>query len=65
MRKDAEKAIRITPGTKAPTISPLENPEWISVGVMVPSNQVAHIMDGLQDVGAKNIFILALENCRQ
>ena len=54
----------MTPGMKAPTVSPLENPDWVSVGAMVPSKDVADIMDKLQALGATDMFIVPIENCR-
>jgi len=57
-------AERVTPGMKAPTVSPLEDPEWVSVGAMVPSKQVADVMDRLQEIGATGLFIISIENCR-
>lgn len=63
-RVDLPKAEKITPGRKAPTISPLDNPDWVSVGAMVPSKEVADIMDRLQEIGATDMFIVSIENCR-
>lgn len=63
-RTDLPAAEKVTPGRKAPTISPLEDPNWVSVGVMVPSKETSDIMDKLQTIGATDIFILSLENCR-
>ncbi|KAH9256253.1 ATP phosphoribosyltransferase [Batrachochytrium salamandrivorans] len=63
-RVDLAAAEKVSPGKKAPTISPLEDPDWVSVGVMVASKEVADIMDKLQLIGATDIFILSLENCR-
>jgi ATP phosphoribosyltransferase len=50
---------------KAPTISPLEDKDWVSVGAMVPNKDVADIMDKLQDIGATDLFIISIENCRK
>ena len=64
-RKDLPKAEKVTPGMRAPTVSPLEDPNWVSVGAMVPSKEVADIMDRLQDIGATDMFIISIENCRK
>jgi len=64
-RKDLPAAEKVTPGQKAPTISPLEDPNWVSVGAMVPNKEVSDIMDRLQDLGATDLFIISLENCRK
>ena len=58
-------AERVTPGMRAPTVSPLEDPNWVSVGAMVPSKEVADIMDRLQSIGATDLFIISIENCRK
>jgi len=64
-RQDLPRAEAVTPGMKAPTISPLEDPNWVSVGAMVPSKEVADIMDRLQEIGATDLFIISIENCRK
>jgi ATP phosphoribosyltransferase len=63
-RTELERAVKITPGREAPTISSLEKTGWVSVGVMVPSADVADVMDRLQELGAKDILVLSIENCR-
>ena len=60
-----EQAEKVTPGSKAPTLSPLEDPNWVSVGAMVPNKDVADVMDKLQEIGASDLFIIAIENCRK
>lgn len=59
-------ASKITPGRRAPTISPLVNDgeEWVAVSVMVEKNIVAQTMDHLVAMGAHDVFIIKLENCR-
>lgn len=57
-------AILITPGRKAPTISSIEEDGWVAVSVMVEKNKSASIMDALVDVGAEDILIFNLDNCR-
>jgi len=57
-------AARITPGRKAPTISPLEEENWVGVNVMVEKSKSASIMDELVAVGAEDILIFNLDNCR-
>ncbi|RDB14900.1 ATP phosphoribosyltransferase [Hypsizygus marmoreus] len=54
----------ITPGRKAPTISPLEEDNWVGVSAMVEKNNSATIMDELVKAGAEDILIFALNNCR-
>lgn len=59
-----EKAKTITPGRRAPTISPLEEPGWVAVNVMVESAKLADAMDRLEEMGAEDILVTKLENCR-
>ncbi|KAG8905599.1 ATP phosphoribosyltransferase (ATP-PRTase) (ATP-PRT) [Tulasnella sp. 403] len=61
------KALVITPGRRAPTVSPLlgEEEEWVAVSAMVEKKAVADTMDQLVHVGAHDIFVVRLENCRQ
>src|SRR6185312_10900030 len=63
-RVHLKQATVITPGRRAPTISPLENSNWAGVQAMVAKDEVAHIMDELQTVGAHDILILNISNCR-
>ena len=63
-RVNLSKAEKVTPGKQAPTISPLEDPNWVSVGAMVPLKEVAEVMDRLQDIGARDIIVLNIDNCR-
>jgi len=64
LRTRLEEAKRITPGKTSPTISPLDNPDWIAVKVMIPKNQSNQILDELVEVGAKDIVVSILQNCR-
>ncbi|CAJ0744981.1 23789_t:CDS:2 [Entrophospora sp. SA101] len=57
-------ATKITPGRKAPTISPLEDGEWIEIQSMVCKDEVADIMDKLEEIGARDILVFKVDNCR-
>ncbi|KAJ4497038.1 hypothetical protein C8R41DRAFT_244241 [Lentinula lateritia] len=57
-------AIAITPGRRAPTISPLETDNWVAVSSMVEKKRLAQIMDDLVTTGAEDILIFNLDNCR-
>jgi len=57
-------ALKITPGRRAPTISPLESGGWVAVSSMVEKKTVAQSMDNLVAVGAEDVLILKLDNCR-
>jgi len=54
----------ITPGNKAPTISPLEDPDWIAVSALVLKAKAMEIMDQLDTLGAEDILLTDLNNCR-
>jgi ATP phosphoribosyltransferase len=59
--KDAEK---ITPGFTSPTISDLEDPNFVAVKVMVPKKKSIEIMDKLEALGASAIIETPILNCR-
>ncbi|KAK4046674.1 ATP phosphoribosyltransferase (ATP-PRTase) (ATP-PRT) [Microbotryomycetes sp. JL201] len=63
-RKSAAEATKITPGRRAATVSPLDDPEWVAVSSMVAKAEVADVMDKLQAVGASDILVIGLDNCR-
>lgn len=60
------ESIKITPGRRAPTISPLTNgdEDWVAVSVMVEKKLMADVMDKLVAIGAHDVFVVKLENCR-
>lgn len=57
-------ATLLTPGRKAPTISPLDQENWVAVSSMVEKSKIANIMDDLVKIGAEDILIFNLDNCR-
>ncbi|CAG8449600.1 11706_t:CDS:2 [Funneliformis mosseae] len=63
-RDDLKEATKITPGRQAPTISPLENSNWVEVQSMVGKDDAAEVMDKLEEIGAKDIMLLKIDNCR-
>ncbi|CAG8562369.1 19231_t:CDS:2 [Cetraspora pellucida] len=63
-RNFLSKATKITPGRQAPTISPLDDNEWVEVQSMVRKDDVAEIMDRLEEIGAKDILVFKIDNCR-
>jgi len=58
------QATVITPGMKAPTVTPLDNAEWCAVNVMVPKKEVHDKMDELEELGATDILQMNIANCR-
>eukprot|EP00516_Mucochytrium_quahogii_P004781 CAMPEP_0203746416 /NCGR_PEP_ID=MMETSP0098-20131031/1873_1 /ASSEMBLY_ACC=CAM_ASM_000208 /TAXON_ID=96639 /ORGANISM=" , Strain NY0313808BC1" /LENGTH=290 /DNA_ID=CAMNT_0050634523 /DNA_START=159 /DNA_END=1031 /DNA_ORIENTATION=- len=63
-KDNLQEACTITPGRRKPTITALADDDWVSIGAMVESSQVNTIMDKLQALGATDIFVLDIHNCR-
>ncbi|TBU35551.1 ATP phosphoribosyltransferase [Dichomitus squalens] len=63
-RDKLSQATTVTPGRRAPTISPLEEEGWLAVSVMVEKAKIADVMDELVKIGAEDIMIFNLDNCR-
>jgi len=59
-----DKAKLITPGKTSPTLSPLDNSGWVAVKVMVPKGDVNNVMDKLTAIGASDIVVSEIINCR-
>jgi len=64
LKKDLDKACAITPGIECPTISPLQNSEWVAVRAMVKRKEVNSAMDKLWQLGAKGILVSNINSCR-
>ncbi|KAL9611137.1 MAG: hypothetical protein Q9204_009035, partial [Flavoplaca sp. TL-2023a] len=43
------EAKKITPGKRAPTIMPLDDPDWVAVSAMVEMKKISDVMDDLAD----------------
>ena len=63
-RQALHQALEITPGRRAATITTIEEQGWCAVSSMVERVNVASIMDRLEAVGASDILILGIDNCR-
>jgi ATP phosphoribosyltransferase len=63
-REQLNAAAAITPGKRSPTITSLEEKDWVAVSVMVESKQIADVMDELEKVGAEDILVTKIENSR-
>ncbi len=63
-RKRLPEATRMTPGIAAPTISPLNDPEWVAVKAMTKKKGINVIVDQLSDMGAKGIVVTDIRTCR-
>lgn len=57
-------ATKVTPGKRAPTITALEEADWVAVSAMVEKKKIATVMDELTTVGATDILVLKIENTR-
>ena len=57
-------AAALTPGIESPTVSPLQNPDWVAVRAMVPRADMNRVMDELYEVGARAILVSSLLACR-
>lgn len=59
-----DQASALTPGIESPTVSPLQNPDWVAVRAMVPSKDMNRVMDELYALGARAILVSSLLACR-
>lgn len=63
-RSNLERASKITPGKRAPTINSLEEEGWVAISVMVQRNKIAGVMDELAEIGATDILVTKIDNSR-
>lgn len=63
-RKRLKEASHITPGRRAPTVAPLEDPEWVAVSSMILKSNAGQTMDELEAIGARDILMFDIQNCR-
>ncbi|WP_158864406.1 ATP phosphoribosyltransferase [Leifsonia sp. AG29] len=59
-----EKAVALTPGVESPTVSPLGEPDWVAVRVMIRREHTNHIMDDLYELGARAILVTSIHAAR-
>ncbi|SFR76924.1 ATP phosphoribosyltransferase (homohexameric) [Agromyces sp. CF514] len=59
-----ERATAAAPGFESPTVSPLHDPEWVAVRVMIPRTDMNHVMDELYEIGARAILVSAIHAAR-
>lgn len=59
-----EKAATIAPGRESPTISPLQDPDWVAVRVMLPRKGINQVMDDLFSIGARALLVTAIHAAR-
>jgi ATP phosphoribosyltransferase len=59
-----DRATELTPGLESPTVSPLQDDDWVAVRAMVPRRARNQIMDELYDLGARAILVTDIAACR-
>jgi ATP phosphoribosyltransferase len=59
-----DAACAITPGLESPTVSPLQNKDWVAVRAMVPRSGTNRVMDELYELGARAILVTDIAACR-
>lgn len=63
-RDKLTELLKITPGRRAATVSPLEDEAWVAVSSMVERKDIAMKMDELKRLGASDILTFEITNCR-
>jgi ATP phosphoribosyltransferase len=63
-KKKLKEAEIVTPGFESPTVSELDDKEWVAVEVMVEKSKVVNAMDKLEELGATAILETEIKNCR-
>lgn len=59
------EVLKLTPGRRAATISPLEDEGWVAVSLMIEKSKKGVIMDGLKKAGASDILLFDISNARE
>jgi ATP phosphoribosyltransferase len=59
-----DSAVALTPGVESPTVSPLGEPDWVAVRVMIKRDQTNAIMDALYELGARAILVTSIHAAR-
>lgn len=59
-----DRAVALAPGRESPTISPLRDPAWVAVRVMIPRRGVNQLMDELYALGARALLVTAIHAAR-
>ncbi|MFJ7750785.1 ATP phosphoribosyltransferase [Arthrobacter sp. NPDC097144] len=65
VRRDlVERAAALTPGLESPTVSPLQDTDWVAVRSMIKRTDTNRIMDELYEIGARAILVSTIHACR-
>jgi ATP phosphoribosyltransferase len=59
-----EQATVVARGIESPTVSPLRDPDWVAVRVMVRREDTNSVMDELYELGARAILVSAIHAAR-
>ncbi|MGM7665844.1 ATP phosphoribosyltransferase [Microbacterium sp. A93] len=59
-----DQAAAIASGRESPTVSPLQDPKWIAVRVMLPRKGINQVMDDLYALGARALLVTAIHAAR-
>ena len=59
-----DEATAISPGLESPTVSPLQDPEWVAVRAMVKRGEQHDVMDRLYALGARAILVSSIHAAR-
>lgn len=57
-------AVVLTPGIEAPTVAPLNEPDWVAVKAMLKKKGLNATVDQLSELGAKGIVVTDIRTCR-
>jgi ATP phosphoribosyltransferase len=63
-RNLVDEASRITPGIESPTISPLQDPDWVAIRALVKATDMNSRMDELYALGARAILVSSIHAAR-
>lgn len=63
-RASLDRAVKVTPGKRAPTVTSLEDEGWVAINVMVERSKMAVVMDEIMEIGGTDILITKIENSR-
>lgn len=59
-----DKAVELTPGLEAPTVAPLNDPNWVAVKSLIKRKGMNRKIDDLADIGAKGVVVFDIHTCR-
>lgn len=63
-RNLVDEASKITPGIESPTISPLQDPDWVAIRALVKATDMNSRMDELYALGARAILVSSIHAAR-